>query len=129
MTEYEEVALQLYRKRTQLSRTNVKATRERLESEIAALVSKRETLPKPQQPSKIKALNRNCPKPTPAPKWHIAINEMKDVMRHECKGYEFIGKCGNFVGHPSWFYDHGTQLNGDGYRTTGKSRPIANQKN
>ena len=48
MTEYEEVAKLIYKKRSYLSRTKNKETAKRLEAEIAELMAKKNALPKPE---------------------------------------------------------------------------------
>ena len=117
MTEYEELAKLIYKKRSYLSRTKNKETAKRLEAEIAELMAKKNALPKPEH-GKIQSHIRNYQKPTPAPPFRIYINEMPDVMRFVPTAYLFIKSNGSFNGSESWKYDRGGQLDGDGYRTT-----------
>lgn len=117
MTEYEEVAKLIYKKRSQLSRTKKNETAERLEAEIAVLVARRDTLPKPER-GKIQNHIRNYYKPTPAPPFRIYVNKMSDVMRFVPTAYLFVKPSGSFNGSTSWMFDRGGQLDGDGYRTT-----------
>ena len=106
MTEYEEVAKLIYKKRSYLSRTKNKETAKRLEAEIAELMAKKNALPKPEH-GKIQSHIRNYSKPTPAPPFRIYINEMSDVMRFVPTAYLFIKSNGSFNGSTSWKYDRG----------------------